>query len=157
MIYLATLFLYMLLKLFYMCQFYSKRDRLKHRRKVETKEELLFHGTDTKYVDAICSQGFDWRMSGSRVGTLYGNGSYFAKQAAYSQSYTNDCQLFVVRVLVGDHVLGNPSLVRPPAKDPLDPFGDLYDCCVDNEADPKIFVIFTFDQVYPEYIIQYTK
>ena len=49
----------------------------------------LFHGTKQVIVDAICQQGFDWRLNGSAVGTLYGKGSYFAKEAKYSASYTD--------------------------------------------------------------------
>ena len=40
-------------------------------------------------------------------------------------------------------------------KDPTKPLGDLYDSCVDNVADPSIFVVFTQEQAYPEYIIEY--
>ena len=36
-------------------------------------ERLLFHGTDSKFIDAICYQNFDWRKSGAN-GTVYGEG-----------------------------------------------------------------------------------
>lgn len=36
-------------------------------------EKQLFHGTDTKHLDAICLNNFDWRICGTH-GTAYGKG-----------------------------------------------------------------------------------
>lgn len=115
----------------------------------------LFHGTKKLYVDAICQQGFDWRISGSSVGTLYGKGSYFARDAYYSSKYTDSRELFVVQVLVGEYAQGDPRMVRPPPKDARQPLGELYDSVVNDPFDPKIFVVFTYEQAYPEYLIEY--
>lgn len=41
-------------------------------------ERLLFHGTDSKFIDAICFQNFDWRKCGAN-GTVYGEGEYCKK------------------------------------------------------------------------------
>ncbi|OWF41787.1 uncharacterized protein LOC110461949 [Mizuhopecten yessoensis] len=49
-------------------------------------EKQLFHGTSTKAFDAICREGLDWRMCGEN-GTAFGQGTYFAKQASYSDRY----------------------------------------------------------------------
>lgn len=51
-------------------------------------EEQLFHGTSLSVVEAICRKGFDWRVCGKH-GTLYGQGSYFARNASYSHQYTD--------------------------------------------------------------------
>lgn len=120
-------------------------------------ERQLFHGTSTGFVDAICQQNFDWRVSGLH-GTSYGKGSYFARDAAYSHHYsktdTKSHTMFLARVLVGEFVRGNASFVRPPAKEGQ---GDvLYDSCVNRVSDPSIFVVFEKHQAYPEYVIQYT-
>ena len=119
------------------------------------RELLLFHGTAGQYVDPICQQGFDWRISGLSVGTLYGKGSYFAKNAHYSHKYTNDHRLFIVQVLVGEFCAGHSTYVRPPPKDYAEPFGATYDSCVDKVNNPEIFVIFSSDQAYPAYLIEY--
>ncbi len=50
-------------------------------------EKFLFHGTRQKYLNAICEQGFDWRIAGMSTGTLYGRGSYFARTAKYSHRF----------------------------------------------------------------------
>ncbi|XP_061085359.1 uncharacterized protein LOC133119013 isoform X2 [Conger conger] len=122
-------------------------------RKVD--ERLLFHGTDSVHVDAICQQNFDWRLCGTH-GTAYGKGSYFARDARYSHSYTSASgvrTMFVCRVLVGCYTRGDSSYLRPPSKDGGNSM--FYDSCVDNTHDPSIFVVFEKHQVYPEYILKY--
>jgi hypothetical protein len=51
-------------------------------------EKHLFHGTCRNVLDAICRYNFDWRLCGAH-GTMYGQGSYFARDAAYSHMYTD--------------------------------------------------------------------
>lgn len=67
-----------------------------------------------------------------------GKGSYFARDAAYSHHYsksdTHVQMMFLARVLVGDFVRGNPSLVRPPAKEGQS--NAFYDSCVNSVSDP---------------------
>ncbi|XP_053894538.1 protein mono-ADP-ribosyltransferase PARP12-like isoform X1 [Malaclemys terrapin pileata] len=121
-------------------------------------EKLLFHGTNSSHLEAICNHNFDWRICGVH-GTNYGKGSYFARDAkyahCYSQSPAKRNTMFVARVLVGDFVRGDPTYVRPPQKaaDML----TFYDCCVDNVLVPSIFVVFEKHQIYPEYIIDYSE
>ncbi|XP_023205693.1 poly [ADP-ribose] polymerase 12-like [Xiphophorus maculatus] len=121
----------------------------------EVEEKQLFHGTDSKYIGAICLNNFDWRICGVN-GTAYGKGSYFARDAKYSHSYTGDSDvktMFVSRVLVGSYTRGDSSYVRPPSKDG----GDInfYDSCVNDVRNPSIFVVFEKHQIYPEYLLTY--
>ena len=92
---------------------------------------------------------------GSRVGALYGKGNYFARDAVYSQTYTDSRTMFVVRVLAGDVAAGNANLVKPPPRTATDPYGETYDSCVNDVNDPAIYVTFEFGQSYPAYLIQY--
>ncbi|XP_072552007.1 protein mono-ADP-ribosyltransferase PARP12-like [Salminus brasiliensis] len=119
-------------------------------------ERYLFHGTDQSIIEAICDQNFDWRVCGVH-GTLYGKGSYFARDAKYSDKYAKSRgrtkMMFVALVLVGEFTKGNTNYLRPPQKSDRRVF---YDSCVDNEANPAIFVIFEKFQIYPEYIIEYS-
>ncbi|XP_036441339.1 protein mono-ADP-ribosyltransferase PARP12 isoform X1 [Colossoma macropomum] len=119
-------------------------------------ERYLFHGTDQSLIEPICDQNFDWRICGVH-GTLYGKGSYFARDAKYSDSYAKSKggskMMFAALVLVGEFTKGNSSYLRPPQKKEKQSF---YDSCVDNEANPAIFVIFEKYQIYPEYIIEYS-
>uniref|UniRef100_UPI00358ECBC0 protein mono-ADP-ribosyltransferase PARP12-like n=1 Tax=Myxine glutinosa TaxID=7769 RepID=UPI00358ECBC0 len=139
----------------------SKRERMIRRNGGKEVMELqLFHGTNPELVPAISQQNFDWRICG-RNGTLYGKGSYFAQDSNYSKAYSGlDTKgksriMFVARVLVGTFVRGQSAYLRPPVKPPS--LIDLHDSCVDNESNPTIFVIFEKDQVYPEYVIEYTS
>ncbi|RMC03014.1 hypothetical protein DUI87_20207 [Hirundo rustica rustica] len=117
-------------------------------------ERFLFHGTSKKDIDAICQQNFDWRICGLH-GTVYGKGSYFARDASYSDNYcgadSHTKTMFLARVLVGEFTLGSSDYVRPPMKDSQ----NFYDSCVNNSSNPSIFVIFEKQQVYPEYLIEY--
>nr|XP_056702556.1 protein mono-ADP-ribosyltransferase PARP12-like [Euleptes europaea] len=125
----------------------------------EVDERLLFHGTSASHLHDICEQNFDWRICGTH-GTLYGKGSYFAKDASYSHRYcqsdTRFKMMFVARVLVGDYVQGNVAYLRPPSR-PDRHNNSFYDSCVDTLLDPSIFVIFEKHQIYPEYIIEYKQ
>uniref|UniRef100_A0A8B9VGI3 Poly(ADP-ribose) polymerase family member 12 n=2 Tax=Anas TaxID=8835 RepID=A0A8B9VGI3_9AVES len=120
----------------------------------KTDERFLFHGTSKKHIDAICQQNFDWRICGLH-GTVYGKGSYFARDASYSDNYCREDSspktMFLARVLVGEFTLGNSSYVIPPLKDGQ----NFYDSCVNNFSNPSIFVIFEKQQIYPEYLIEY--
>ncbi|XP_053175747.1 protein mono-ADP-ribosyltransferase PARP12 isoform X2 [Scomber japonicus] len=120
-------------------------------------EKYLFHGTDDSLLEAICEQNFDWRMCGVH-GTAYGKGSYFAKDASYSDRYAGikgnrHKIMFVALVLVGEYTKGTSSYVRPPPKGNSRTF---YDSCVNCTSNPGIFVIFEKQQIYPEYIIDYS-
>ena len=128
-------------------------------RKAVINEKSLFHGTSPSVVEAICKQNFDWRLHGKNA-TKYGEGSYFALNSWYSDTFAklgdNSSKfMFVAKVLVGSYTVGQSSYRRPPPKDPSNPTSDLYDSCVDNTSSPTIFVLFDTDQFYPEYIIEY--
>ena len=138
---------------------FRKRDQIKNILKVsdnDTVERLLFHGTSSDVIDAICKHNFDHRCHGKN-GTKYGKGSYFAVKASYSNNYCSGQTrfMFLARVLTGEFKQGDESLHRPPLKDPRNPASDLYDSCVDNESSPSIFVIFNDEQCYPAYLITY--
>ncbi|XP_015675815.1 protein mono-ADP-ribosyltransferase PARP12 [Protobothrops mucrosquamatus] len=137
---------------------WQKEQMKKLNRGKEIDERLLFHGTNTSHLYDICGQNFDWRICGTH-GTLYGKGSYFARDACYSHAYCKSKRqtkaMFVARVLVGDYVQGKTSYVRPPPR-PNQSNG-FYDSCVDDVLNPSIFVIFEKYQIYPAYIVEYEE
>ncbi|KAJ1122326.1 hypothetical protein NDU88_000819 [Pleurodeles waltl] len=119
-------------------------------------ERHLFHGTTRDVVEQICQQNFDPRLSGVH-GTSYGKGSYFALEASYSHNYSRLSEkgyqnMFVAKVLIGKMALGDAKYSRPPK---LPSSHALYDCCVDNLLNPKIFVVYDSCQCYPFFLIQY--
>ncbi|NXM02808.1 PAR12 polymerase, partial [Tyrannus savana] len=138
--------------------FQLQKEKMKKVSKSESVDErLLFHGTNPSHVSAICEQNFDWRLCGTH-GTMYGKGSYFARDAKYSHEYCSArggrYTMFVAQVLVGDFVQGNSEYCRPPAR--ASNSNRLYDSCVDDPTDPSIFVIFEKQQIYPAYILEYS-
>jgi hypothetical protein len=56
-------------------------------------EKQLFHGTDSKHVDAICLQNIAWRMGGTQ-GTPYGQGEFYISCDIYISLY-NDLLCYV--------------------------------------------------------------
>nr|XP_008169367.1 protein mono-ADP-ribosyltransferase PARP12-like [Chrysemys picta bellii] len=137
---------------------WQKEQMRKTNRGRDVDERLLFHGTSTSHLHAICGQNFDWRICGTH-GTLYGKGSYFARDARYSHQYcqtgSSSKTMIVARVLVGDFVQGSNNYLRPPPR-PNNP-NSFYDSCVDSLVNPSIFVIFEKHQIYPAYIIEYAE
>lgn len=124
-------------------------------------EEDLFHGTVADYIDDICKDNFDTRLAGGRVGTLLGFGTYFARDAKYSDLYARTDKdrnkyMFLAKVLCGKWDQGDPNYKRPPRIDPKDSHSDFFDSCVDNVDNPKIFCIYDKNQYYPHYLIKYT-
>uniref|UniRef100_A0A3Q2VVU9 Poly [ADP-ribose] polymerase n=1 Tax=Haplochromis burtoni TaxID=8153 RepID=A0A3Q2VVU9_HAPBU len=137
----------------------------------EIQEKQLFHGTDIKNVDYICKYNFDVRLAGQHA-HVFGKGIYFAKHAAladvYSKSsleplpvYGGKAQLvhsgetkiiFLARVMTGKPVAGLSHFQKPDHGSPE----NLHDSCVDDVSHPNIFVIFDPNQIYPEYVIQYS-
>lgn len=90
--------------------------------------------------------------------TMLSLGSYFARDARYSDKYTSPSGtrfMFASRVLLGKYTKGSSSYVRPPPKE--ENMSVFYDSCVNSMSDPSIFVVFEKHQVYPEYLIQYTE
>ncbi|XP_077326788.1 protein mono-ADP-ribosyltransferase TIPARP-like [Lithobates pipiens] len=144
---------------------YSQKKKFMQSMLRETKdgclERYLFHGTKSNHIEAIFNQNFDPRVSGKN-GTLYGKGSYFAKDASYSHTYAPASPeghhfMFLAKVLVGRTTLGNNSYTRPPPLDEECASSLLYDSCVNKAKDPTIFIIFDNDQFYPYFIIKYQK
>ncbi|XP_046562493.1 protein mono-ADP-ribosyltransferase PARP11-like [Haliotis rubra] len=138
--------------------YYVRKGQMTIKAGKPVKEMSLFHGTLEQYIDPICHQGFDSRFSGKTSGTKYGHGSYFARDAKYSDCYTEKTEsqkkMFVAKVLVGESARGSPDYVRPPPKSAQNVY-ELYDSCVNHPSDPSIFVIFSPEQSYPEYLISY--
>lgn len=104
-------------------------------------------------------------------------GSYFARDARYSSKFCHSTSkhnfilqkhglapaifqsdppykcMILARVLVGEYTLGHPQYCRPPSKDMS--IANFFDSCVDDMMNPKIFVIFDCNQIYPEYLIEF--
>ncbi|XP_060051650.1 zinc finger CCCH-type antiviral protein 1-like [Erinaceus europaeus] len=113
-------------------------------------EEILFCASSRASVAQICANNFDWTLHGPPE-TRYGKGNYFTKDAISSQKICRGDPknvMFIARVLVGNCIEGNKFYSSPPP---------MYDSCVDTRLNPSIFVIYEKDQIYPEYVIEYSE
>ncbi|KAF3859214.1 hypothetical protein F7725_021613 [Dissostichus mawsoni] len=137
----------------------------------EIQEKRLFHGTEMTNVDSICKYNFDLRLTGKHA-SVYGKGIYFAKHAQFADRYsigsrdplplyggeTRGVQgeytkvIFLARVIIGKSTVGQ-DIYRKPDHGSSE---NTHYSCVDDVNHPKIFVIFDPNQIYPEYLIQYT-
>ncbi|KAL6062742.1 Macro domain-containing protein [Balamuthia mandrillaris] len=131
----------------------------------DANECLLFHGTRTAHPSCIYNgqEGFDMRVSG-RQG-LWGLANYFALNASYSHDYAHTTsdnlkQMFLVKVLVGDNVelQSNRALTKPPQKSTSNSLGFVedYDSVSGHTNGSKVFMIYTLNHAYPDYLITYT-
>ncbi|XP_067429769.1 protein mono-ADP-ribosyltransferase PARP14-like isoform X1 [Thunnus thynnus] len=137
-----------------------KKKQLEAKNKHKNNEQMLFHGTGSDSIDLINKQGFNRSYAGAH-GAMYGNGSYFAVDPAYSaRGYARpdargQKRMYLARVLVGDFVQGRSGMITPPPRGSGNA-SDLYDSVTDNPARPTMFVIFNDIQAYPEYLITFT-
>eukprot|EP00729_Bicosta_minor_P022308 gene22308-9600_t len=117
-------------------------------------QSLLFHGTSAvdMIVNSTDGNGFLPLLSGTSVGAIFGEGTYFARDAKYSDAYalcleTGQKQLLVVDVLVGLWTQGAKGMKICPLL-PGEKYSR-FNSLVDNPQDPAIFVVQHSNQAYP--------
>ena len=127
-------------------------------------QRMLFHGTRSDALHAIVNgdNGFEPMLSGSSTGALWGEGTYFARDASYSDCYacvlptTGQKVLLAANVLVGRACQGAPGMkIAPLVQGGGDGGATRYNTLVDNVADPSIFVVRHSVMAYPSYVITY--
>uniref|UniRef100_A0A3B5Q6Q4 Poly [ADP-ribose] polymerase n=1 Tax=Xiphophorus maculatus TaxID=8083 RepID=A0A3B5Q6Q4_XIPMA len=135
------------------------KKQMEVKNKHTNNEKLLYHGTGANSIDLINSKGFNRSYAGMH-GAMYGKGSYFAVDPAYSAgSYaqpdnTGHKRMYQARVLVGDYTQGRSNMIAPPAKSGN--AADLYDSVTDKPNNSSMFIVFNDIQAYPEYLITFT-
>jgi len=119
----------------------------------------LWHGTDADVISTILLENFDFRLAGSRVGALWGSGSYFALDAKTSLSYCSagksgqpTLKMLLVNVVVGNYCLGAKGMKRPPV---IPNTNQLYDSVVDDVKKPTMFVTFDRYAQYPRFVVEF--
>ncbi|NXP49794.1 PAR14 polymerase, partial [Heliornis fulica] len=125
-------------------------------------ERLLFHGTSKESLNLINNYGFNRSYAGMNAAN-FGNGTYFAVNAAYSAQDTysrpddsGKKYMYLARVLVGEYSLGTKGSITPAVKNAGNSI-DLYDSSTDNLKQPSMFIIFNDIQAYPEYLITFKR
>jgi len=120
-----------------------------------------FHGTDE--IESIIEDpitGFQPLASGTRLGSLWGSGTYFARDARYvvdgnfsRQGRDGTRQMLLCLLMIGMPCLGDPDHhgVLPFRHKPY-----RYNCSVDSLSSPEIFVMQHPGAAYPAYLITFT-
>ena len=115
--------------------------------------QMLFHGTNAveAIVNSVDGHGFLPMLAGTSTGAIWGDGTYFARDARYSDEYartlpSGDKQMMLVDVLVGLSIQGAQG-------DKVCPFlpGQSYaryNSLVNRVQDPSIFVVQHSNQAY---------
>lgn len=126
-------------------------NRKKEIAKVASINEVhWFHGTKEENITKIAMEGFDPAFNKA---SAYGKGTYFAKNASYSNSYMLSNNqgisfMFLCDVLMGKPCMGTSNLQIET---------DLYHSAVDNFQTPTILVSPLADAAYPKYIVAFHK
>ena len=126
---------------------------------------MLFHGTSQQAQRNIIhsdSSGFEPLASGTSTGAIWGEGTYFARDASYSHSFSSMKaglrQVMLNEVVVGKMTKGRQGIKIYP-KVPGTVRGSVmtFHSLVDNEKNPSIFVIKAGSQAYPAFVISYRE
>jgi len=131
----------------------------------EINEFYLFHGTSPKAAAAITAGDFRIDLAGSNAGTLYGRGIYFAECSSKSDEYAQEderqfnpmlvCRVTLGRVLYTDEEYPNTgALIQSCTR------GGHHSVLGDREKTRGTFremIIYDSEQVYPEFLVWYTR
>lgn len=122
----------------------------------------VFHGTD-KLEEIITDPmtGFQPLASGSRLGSLWGAGTYFAREAKYvvESNFCSPGPDGLKRVALALVTIGIPCVGAPEQKGVL-PYRNgkapyKYTSTVDSLSSPEIFITQQPSAAYPAYVITY--
>lgn len=123
----------------------------------------LFHGTGRTHPSEIYSSDIGFMNQFAAAGR-FGRGTYFAKRAAYSDSYAFTVssdqsgtvkQMFLAKVITAKHAelhSPDPNLTLPPF---VDGTTERYDSVVGQSGNDVIFVVYENTRAYPSYLITY--
>eukprot|EP00434_Breviolum_minutum_P034483 symbB.v1.2.030524.t1/scaffold3438.1/size56642/4 len=133
----------------------------------DLQECWLWHGTRKEGVEGITSSDFDIKRAGSAAGTMFGRGLYFAESCMKSDEYTVADErgfypLILCRVTCGRFFYcdwKNPSSHTSELENACHHNG--YHCVLGDREKVRgtfrEYIVFDNDQVYPEYIVWYSK
>lgn len=113
-------------------------------------EVQWFHGTREENITKIAMEGFDPSFNKT---SAYGMGTYFAKNASYSNSYMVPNSEGISFMFLCDVLMGKPCM----GKSNLSIDTNLYHSAVDNFQSPSILVTPFKDAAYPKYIVAFHK
>jgi len=139
-------------------------------------EWRCFHGTGAEACKDICAsnfrldlagQGATWKDIGAEKGTpLYGFGIYFAERITKADEYTEATVDGLFSMLVCRVVAGRTNIITSNEIDPDKLRADVYDGPYHSVLGDRVvtlgkpyreIVVYDKDQVFPEFLLMYTR
>jgi hypothetical protein len=120
----------------------------------------VFHGTNASAMESIVQDGvsgFTARGAGSNTGTLWGAGTYFARDPQYAFDYAkpevkSGCRAMLLCLArLGIPCVGHGELKYTPFSYKFHKFNSYVDCA----SNPEIFVALEGHHAYPAYKITF--
>jgi len=130
-------------------------------------EFWFWHGTGKEGAAGITDTDFDMKRAGSAAGTMFGAGLYFAESCMKADEYTRPDDRGLNPLILSRVTCGR--MYYCDAKYPSDKKAELEGSCMgggyhcvlgDREkvrGTFREFIVFDSDQVYPEYIVWYSR
>ena len=81
----------------------------------------------------------------------YGTGLHLARNEEYALHFSKSRELVLCEVVIGEYCRGKPDDTKPPVSQ----FGKNFQCCVNNVADPDVFVLYDVMCVKPKFWISF--
>jgi len=133
-------------------------------------EFLFFHGSKPSAVNSICENDFFLDLAGSRRGTLYGQGLYFAESSSKADEYATDdggtykglYAMLLCRVTLGknyytDEVNVDTKMLEDMCRGPKATHHSVLGDREKARGTYREFIVYDSAQAYPEYVIIYRR
>ncbi|PSN29789.1 hypothetical protein C0J52_26803 [Blattella germanica] len=129
-------------------------------------EKMLFRGTKRRNVHNICQDNFNWRyQEGENSRNKFGKGVYF-NTSVYNATFYSDKDsiiklMFFVRVLISKETQHDPDMIVPPqilgSGPNINNQNNVVRFDTTRANGGKIFVKYSDNDFYPQYLIHYTE
>jgi len=129
-------------------------------------EVYLFHGTTVNAAMRIAQADFNLQLAGSGNGTMYGNGLYLSENSTKADEYARDESKGdfhgVFAMIVARACMGKMYYTEQRDEQAFEEVSSgQHDSCLGDRLKAaqtfREFVVYDADQVYPEYVIFYTR
>ena len=122
---------------------FSKRNQ-------DKKNRYLFHPAVGSSGLAIAQHGLLTSDTPESMKN-YGTGLHLSKDETYSLHFSSSRSVLLVEAVIGSYSRGKRGDIAPPVTQ----FGDQVNCCVNNVADPDVFVLYDVAAVIPRFLIKF--
>lgn len=129
-------------------------------------EVYLWHGTAVRRALSIAQEDFKIDLAGTSRGTMYGAGAYMAESSTKADEYAKDepggyyegvYALLLCRVVMGKYYYTNDRDEEAVEKVKAGEFDSTLGDRAKTVGTFREFVVYDADQIYPEYVVLYSR